>query len=456
MPDRHTPTAAPPSAPPVTPAAARTGDQTATAPDVIAPGWPAMWRAFGRIGLMSFGGPAAQIAVMHRVLVDEARWLGERQFLSALSFCMLLPGPEAMQLATYSGWRLRGTAGGLLAGLLFVLPGAAVMLALAWAYALWGALPAAQWAFLGIKAAIVIVVLQALRNVARKALHAPAHWAIAGLSFLAIFALHAPFPAIIALAALWGALAPSAKAKPHSPAPHPAVGPPLATTLGRSALWAALWWAPVALTIALGQPGLTEIGLFFSKLAVVTFGGAYAVLAYMAQEVVTTHGWITPQTMIDGLGLAETTPGPLILVTEFVGFQAGFGMGGLATAVAAAALTLWVTFVPCFLWIFAGAPYIEALTSRPRLSGALTAITAAVVGVILNLTIWFAFHVFFTAVTPVALGPLDLSLPDPATIAPAALGLAALAALMLFALRLPLSLTLALMAGAGLALGAVV
>lgn len=415
------------------------------------PGWDQMWRSFGRIGLLSFGGPAAQIAVMHRVLVDERRWLSEQQFLSALSFCMLLPGPEAMQLSTYAGWRLRGMAGGVLAGLLFVLPGALVMLALAWGYALWGALPAAQWAFLGIKAAIIVIVLQALANVARKALRTRWHWVIAGAAFVAIFAGNIPFPLVVVVAALLGAAL-----LPHgvdAPARVPAVS--LRQSALRAMGWAVLWWAPIAIAAALGAETLTEIGLFFSKLAVVTFGGAYAVLAYMAQEVVTGYGWLSAEAMIDGLGLAETTPGPLILVTQFVGFQAGFGIGGFGMAVLAALMTLWVTFVPCVLWIFVGAPYVEVLTSRARLAGALSAITSAVVGVILNLSIWFSLHVFFTRVDTVNIGALRLSLPDVTTFSLPATGLAALAAILLWLLRLPMTVTLALMALAGLGLGAI-
>ena len=414
------------------------------------PGWHQMWRAFGRIGLLSLGGPAAQIAVMHRILVDEKRWLNEQQFLSALSFCMLLPGPEAMQLTTYAGWRLRGTWGGILAGLLFVLPGAAVMLALAWAYALWGALPTAQWAFLGIKAAIIIIVLQALTKVARKALRTPWHWGLAIASFVLIFAANVPFPLLVLGAAILGAvLFPHAKG-----AAAPASSVSARASLRHAAIWTALWWAPVALAALLGARTLTEIGLFFSKLAVVTFGGAYAVLAYMAQEVVTRYGWLTPEAMIDGLGLAETTPGPLILVTEFVGFQAGFGIGGGAFGVLAALMTLWVTFVPCFLWIFVGAPYLELLTTRARLAGALSAITAAVVGVILNLSIWFSLHVFFDSVDRVGVGPLQMILPDMASLSLPACALTVLAAALLGLLRLPMLVVLALMALAGLGLGA--
>ncbi|MCI2398538.1 chromate efflux transporter [Aliiroseovarius subalbicans] len=404
-------------------------------------------RVFARIGLMSFGGPAAQIAVMHRELVEDRTWLSEQQFLNALSFCMLLPGPEAMQLCTYAGWRLRGVTGGVIAGLLFVVPGALVMLALAWAYATWGSVPLVASLFLGIKATVIIIVLQALARLSGKTLKQPDRWVLAALSFLGIYALGAPFPLIIALAAAYGAL--TARA-PRSDAPAPALA---ARTPRTIALWLALWWAPIAAAWALGADTLAAIGLFFSKLAVVTFGGAYAVLAYMTQEVVETNGWLSTAQMMDGLGLAETTPGPLILVTEFVGYLAGHNAGGPLLALGAAALTLWVTFVPCFLWIFTAAPYVEWIASRPRLTGALSAITAAVVGVIANLSLWFALHVFFDNVGRAQLGPFTLAWPDLTSFNAPALVLAALAAVLLLRLNRSLPVTLALMAGAGAGLG---
>ena len=410
-------------------------------------------RVFGRIGLMSFGGPAAQIALMHRELVDRKGWLTEAEYLSALSFCMLLPGPEAMQLATYAGWRLHGTRGGLIAGLLFVLPGALVMLALVSAYAAFGSLPLVTALFLGVKSCVVVIVIEALLRVARRALQTPDRWVIAGLAFLAIFALHVPFPAIILAAAIYGALTAKgpgtiAEASGRRPATARATA---ATVL----VWAAIWWAPVALACAGGQKLLTEVGLFFSQLAVVTFGGAYAVLAYMAQQAVEAQGWLSPAAMLDGLGLAETTPGPLILVTEFVGYLAGHGQGGWTLGALAAAMTLWVTFAPCFLWIFAGAPWIETLTRRPRLAAALSAVTAAVVGVILNLSLWFALHVLFRTVTDRSLGPVTLPVPDPATLDWRALALTALAAVLLLRLHVGLLPVLALSAAAGLALSAI-
>jgi len=402
-------------------------------------------RVYARIGILSFGGPAAQIALMHRELVEERPWLTERQFLNALSFCMLLPGPEAMQLATYSGWRLHGLAGGLIAGLLFVVPGAFVIMALAGLYAWLGAVPLVEALFLGIKATVVVIVLEALLKVSRRALKSRDRWVIAALSFVAIFFFAAPFPAIIACAAAYGALTSRHAAEAAAP-----LAP--ARTLRTVAIWATLWWAPVVVAWASGATLLTQVGLFFSKLAVVTFGGAYAVLAYMTQEVVQDQGWLDTAQMMDGLGLAETTPGPLILVTQFVGYLAGHGAGGVALGVAAALMTLWVTFVPCFLWIFAGAPYIDWISTRPRLTGALSAITAAVVGVILNLSLWFATHVFFGTVTTTRLGPLQVLSPDPATLDPRAVVLAAAAGILLLALHwsLPRVLFLAALAGVGL------
>jgi len=404
-----------------------------------------LFRVFGRIGLLSFGGPAAQIALMHRELVERRPWLDEAGFLRALSFCMLLPGPEAMQLATYAGWRLRGVPGGLIAGCLFVLPGAALILTLAICYARWGTAPQVQALFLGIKATVVVIVLQALARLGKRTLRTPARWAAAGLSFLAIFAFSLPFPLIVAGAAVWGYASATG-----APLPPIALGGGRPRTFRTVAVWGGLWLLPVAVLAAVDAPLILAIALFFSKLAVLTFGGAYAVLAWMAQEVVTAKGWLGAEQMIDALGLAETTPGPLILVTEFVGYLAAEQAGGWALGLAGAAITLWVTFVPCFLWIFAGAPYIDRLAGFPRLSAALEAVTAAVVGVILNLSVWFAAHVFFAEVGRVEAGPFRLVTPNWASFDPAAVALAGLAALLLLALRWPLPLVLAVTAVAGL------
>ena len=367
------------------------------------PSYGDLFRVFGRIGLLSFGGPAAQIALMHTELVDRHKWLTENQFLGDLSFCMLLPGPEAMQLATYAGWRLRGTPGGLIAGGLFVLPGAMIILGLAMGYAAYGQAPVIQALFLGIKATVVVIVLQALLSLSRRALKGWDSWALAGLAFVTMFFLSMPFPIIIATAALWGFAMQRMEINLKHEQHHVIHYFKIIKTIF---IWLAIWITPIVITWTMGATFLTQIALFFSTLAIVTFGGAYAVLAYMTQAVVETHGWLTTPEMIDALGLAETTPGPLILVTQFVGHLAGHHEGGLSLALSAGLMTLWVTFSPCFLWIFAGAPYVETLLARPRLKGALSAISAAVVGVILNLSAWFALHVLFQDVQPGRFGPL--------------------------------------------------
>ena len=403
-----------------------------------------------RIGLLSFGGPAAQIALMHREIVDKKQWLSERQYLNALSFCMLLPGPEAMQLATYVGWRLHGTIGGLVAGLLFVLPGAAVVLALAAVYAVYGEVSLVATLFLGVKAAVIIVVVEALIKVSRRALQLPEHWVVAALAFIGIFFLALPFPLIILLAAFFGFM--RAGAQP-SDTRSDRVDVTLSGTLSTTAIWLAVWWLPIlAMAVFASDSLLLELGVFFSKLAVVTFGGAYAVLAYLGQDVVGHYGWLTAGEMMDGLGLAETTPGPLILVNEFVGFLATYREGGIWHGLLGAVVTLWATFVPCFLWIFVGAPYIEWIGSQTRLRGALTAITAAVVGVILNLTIWFALHVFFTKVVAKKHGPLVLWLPDLNSIDWRIIGLSILCAGLMFKFHWGIARVLVFSSLGGLAL----
>jgi len=380
-------------------------------------------RVFGRIGLMSFGGPAAQIALMHREIVDRHGWLTEPQFLRALSFCMLLPGPEAMQLATYAGWKLRGMTGGLIAGALFVLPGALVMAVLALLYGAYGGLPWVQALFVGVKATVLIIVIEAILRLSRRALKRRSDIVIAVLAFLALFALNLPFPVVIAAAAPWGGLRATGPV-PIAPGAAPLRWGPSLRVLVLGGLLGAI---PILLAVASGQVFLTDVGLFFSKLAVVTFGGAYAVLAYMTQEVVLQYGWINTAQMIDALGLAETTPGPLILVTQFVGMVAGMAQGGLVLALLAGAMVLWVTFVPCFIWIFAGAPLIDWLEGRPRLSGALAAITAAVVGVIANLSLWFALHTLFAELNLLRWGGLQILWPEVTSLQPVAAGLAVFA-----------------------------
>ncbi|MBI1494195.1 chromate efflux transporter [Halocynthiibacter styelae] len=417
-----------------------------------APDLAELFRVFGRIGILSFGGPAAQIALMHRELVEERPWLSEESFLNALSFCMMLPGPEAMQLATWAGWKQRGIMGGLIAGGLFVLPGAFMILALALLYAQLGDLPLIQSLFFGIKAAVVIIVLEALFKVSKKAFGGksavPASHSrvIAVLSFIGIFALQLPFPVIILAAGLWGAMIARSDETPTISSATPSLRNTALTFLIGTAIWA------VPFAVVLFSPHtefLTTSGLFFSKLAVVTFGGAYAVLAWMTQEVVTVQGWLTTPEMLDALGLAETTPGPLILVTEFVGTLAAWKEGGIGLALINTALTLWVTFVPCFIWIFAGAPWIDRLMAQPRLRAGLQAITAAVVGVIANLSIWFALHVFFVDVTTWQKGIFALPLPVLSSLNLTAFLLALLAAWLLIRRKWNLLYVLGLMALAG-------
>lgn len=409
------------------------------------PSMTAMLRVFGRIGLLSFGGPAAQIAVMHRELVEDRPWLSDQGFLRALSFCMLLPGPEAMQLATYAGWRLRGVAGGVLAGLLFVLPGALIIGILVGFYASYGELELVQAGFLGIKASVVVIVMLALRKLARKALHGPESWALAGLGFIGLFALHLPFPLIVLGAGLFGLLRGGNGAE-SDVEPHPLN----LRSAGRQLLvWGGLWLLPLIALSLSGADFLASIGWFFAKLAVVTFGGAYAVLAYMSQTVVEHYHWISTAQMIDALGLAETTPGPLILVTQFVTMLAGLLAQGPALGLAAGVVALWATFMPCFLWIFLAAPYVEQISSQPRLGAALKSITAAVVGVILNLSVWFALHVLFTKIETLDYGLLSLAVPAKNSLDPLALGLILLAAAVTFITRGSMVLTLLLMALAG-------
>ncbi|MGF1649242.1 MAG: chromate efflux transporter [Hyphomicrobiaceae bacterium] len=436
------------------------------APDVARPSFIELFATWGWIGLVSFGGPAGQIALMHRVVVDEKNWLSERQYLSALNFCMLLPGPEAMQLATYVGWRTHGIAGGLVAGLLFVLPGAAVILALSAIYAAFGSVPLVQALFVGIKAAVLALVVEALIKVSRRALKMTADWVIAAAAFAALYFFDAPFPLVILAAATFGFFRARATLSDDVPLSsagglRPVDRPTAATTLTTISLWLGIWLTPLLIVhLALGSDHvLTELGWLFAKLAVVTFGGAYAVLAYLVQEIVQGYGWLTAGEMLDALGLAETTPGPLILVTQFVGFLAAFksdGGGQWTLAVAGAAITLWATFAPCFLWIFAGAPYLERVTANRKLASALSAITAAVVGVIFSLALWFAISVLLGSQERVTFGPLSVALPT--VFAPdwAAIGLTVLAAALIFGARLGVVTTLTISAVAALGMHIVV
>ena len=365
-----------------------------------APSLKALASASFRIGCLGFGGPAGQIALMHRIFVEEKGWISEAEYLHALNYCMLLPGPEAQQLATYSGWRLNGLAGGVIAGLLFVLPGALIVFGLTWLYVAWGTLPVVAALFYGVKAAVIGFILEALVKVGRRALKGPQDVAIAALAFLALFLFQLPFPLVIGFAAAIG-LARSLGKPPAPPVTEEARQKrPSARKAFTAALgWGAVWTAPLVTAFLLLGPDhvLTRVGVFFSKLAMLTFGGAYTVLAYLQQEAVEAEGWLTAPQMIDGLGLAETTPGPLVLVNQFVGFMAGWQSdgGGLALAFAAALMASWCTVAPSFVWIFAGAPFSEALRRSPLAAGVLAAITAAVFGIIAKVAAVFGFAVLF-------------------------------------------------------------
>jgi chromate transporter len=433
------------------------------------------WRTWTRIALLSFGGPAGQIAVMHRILVDEKRWISERRFLHALNYCMLLPGPEAQQLATYIGWLMHGTRGGLLAGLLFIAPGIVSIMALSWLYASFGQITLVSALFFGLKAAVLSIVLQALVRVARRALKTPAARAVAIIAFLGIFAAGIPFPAIVLGAGLvglatsvagWNVFAPLHHADENADEAPSLLGdaiPPHAhadwpRALRTIALWLVIWLAPLLFVFArYGSDGdFGRIALFFSQVAVVTFGGAYAVLAYVAQEAVQRWHWLSAGEMLDGLGMAETTPGPLIMVLQFVGFMAAFRAPGsmppLWAGTVGGLLATWVTFAPCFLFVFAGAPWIERLRGIAALDAALAAITAAVVGVILNLTLWFAIHALFASVLKIQAGPFSLDVPVIASIQwPAAL-LSLCAAIAIFRFGAGVLTTIAACAVAGVLL----
>jgi len=407
-----------------------------------------------KLGFISFGGPAGQIAIMHRVLVDEKKWIDENRFLHALNFSVLFPGPEATKLATYVGWLLHGTRGGLAAGILFVLPGALVMLALSILYALGRGIPAVEGALFGIKAAVLVIVVEALIRIGRRALKSDIAIGIALVAFIAIFFFALPFPLIVLAAGIIGFFT-SARtpAAPVAPVPGRWRQLTLATVCG-----IALWWLPIVAVMALLGPGhvLADIGLFFSKLAVVSFGGAYALLAYMAQQAVETYHWMSAPEMVDGLGLAETTPGPLILVTQFVGFLAAYRdpapFASLGAGVLGAAMTTWVTFVPPIAITFAGAPFVEQLRANKRLSGALAAITAAVVGVILNLTVWFALHVLFGQVSELRVGWLRWYAFNPVALDLRVSALALIAAILAFVLKRGLVELVLVMAALGVAL----
>lgn len=412
-----------------------------------------------RVAALSFGGPAGQIAVMHRIVVEEKKWIGENRFLQALNYCTLLPGPEAQQLAIYIGWLMHKTKGGLFAGTLFVLPGLLAIMALSWIYVLLGKLTIVEGLFFGLKAAVLVIVVEAVLRVGRRALKNTTMRALAALAFVALFFYDVPFPVIILAAGLIGYVGGRAGWPAFlSGGGHGKVGakqvadvdsllgeetpqharPNVRWSLSITAVFLALWLVPV-LAVYLGLGGgnvFTKIAIFFSEMAVVTFGGAYAVLAYVAQQAVDNYHWVKPGEMLDGLGMAETTPGPLIMVTQFVGFLAAWrepgGLHPLLAATLGGLLTTWVTFTPCFLWIFFGAPFVEALRANKALGAALGAITAAVVGVILNLAVWFALHVLFAKQVPVHFLGASVDLPVLASANLPAMALAAAAAVAVF------------------------
>jgi chromate transporter len=431
----------------------------------------AAMRVWARVAALSFGGPAGQIAVMQRILVDEKRWVSQERFLHALNFCMLLPGPEAQQLAIYLGWLLHGTRAGVLAGTLFVLPGFLAILALSLVYVSWGDTAVVAAIFYGLKPAVLAVVLEALVRIGRRALDGPAKRGLAAFAFVALFFLDLPYPALIGLAGLAGwwlartgrggfgkvalPLAAGVAEDGHPTSAAAARPPSWRRAAGVVALWLPLWWAPVLLLwLALGGDHvLVREGIFFSQTAMVTFGGAYAVLAYVAQRAVEDFAWLTPREMLDGLGMAETTPGPLIMVVQFVAFLGAWRHPGelspLLAALLGSLVATWVTFAPCFLWILLGAPYVERLRGRRGLAGALAAITAAVVGVILQLAVWFALHTLFGTVSELRLTGFRLFVPDPGTLDWGALAIAVGACWLLFRARAGMLWTLAAAVAAG-------
>jgi len=434
------------------------------------------FRVWLRVAILSFGGPAGQIAVMHRILVEEKNWISEGRFLHALNYCMLLPGPEAQQLATYVGWLMHRTAGGLMAGGLFILPGIIAIMGLSYIYAAFGNVSFVEALFFGLKAAVLAVVVEAVVRVGKRALKNRIMIALAAIAFVAIFFFAVPFPIIIIAAGIIGYAGARSGRPEFAPAGHghgngtaaidsmlgeavpEHVRPNTARALRVGTVWLALWLVPViALLLALGQASVfSQIALFFSKMALVTFGGAYAVLAYVAQEAVEHYHWLKPHEMLDGLGMAETTPGPLIMVLQFVGFMAAYrdasGLSPMLAATLGGLLATWVTFTPCFLWIFVGAPYVERLRGNKGLAGALSAITAAVVGVILNLSIWFALHTLFRATTPVQAFPLNFDMPVLTSVDLPALLLSIAAATAIFRFKLGMLTVLAGSCAAGVAL----
>ena len=428
-------------------------------------------RVWLRVALLSFGGPAGQIAVMHKILVEEKKWVSENRFLHALNYCMLLPGPEAQQLATYIGWLMHRTLGGIIAGGLFVLPGIVSIMALSMIYAAYGKVEAVAALFFGLKAAVLAIVLEALVRIGRRSVKNKVMMGLAAAAFVGIFFFNVPFPMIVFGAGLIGFIGGRAglrqfKVGGHGDDAEDLLGedlpaharPTVARALRASSIWLALWLVPVAAVVwALGEANVfSQIAIFFSKMAMVTFGGAYAVLAYVAQLAVEHYRWLQPGEMLDGLGMAETTPGPLIMVLQFVGFMAAYRDPGVLSPMLAGALggllATWVTFTPCFLWIFLGAPFIEVLRGNKAVAGALAAITAAVVGVVLNLAIWFAIHTVFREVTPVRGFGLAFDAPVLASADLWALALSGAAIVAIFGLKAGMMPTLAACSGIGIGL----
>ena len=437
-------------------------------------------RVWLRVALLSFGGPAGQIAVMHRIIVEEKRWISEARFLHALNYCMLLPGPEAQQLATYIGWLMHRTLGGIIAGLLFIVPGVISIMALSYIYAGWGNVPLVAALFFGLKAAVLAIVVEAVIRIGRRSLKNNVMIALAAIAFIGIFFLSVPFPIIVFGAALIGLIGGWAdvrafqnKASPHGPSakkgepvvesllgdePLEHTRPSVRNALTVSAVWLGLWLVPVVFVLVAFGPDnvFSQIAIFFSKMAMVTFGGAYAVLAYVAQQAVENYDWLKPGEMLDGLGMAETTPGPLIMVLQFVGFMAAYREPGALSPMMAGTLggllATWVTFAPCFFWIFLGAPFIEVLRDNKALNAALSAITAAVVGVVLNLAVWFAIHTIFRETVPVRVFPLSFDAPNFASVDPWALALSIAAAVAIFRFKVGMIPTLAASCAAGIIL----
>ncbi|MCI1000308.1 chromate efflux transporter [Ochrobactrum sp. C6C9] len=421
------------------------------------PDFRELFTTFGKVGLLSFGGPAAQIAMLQRIIVDEKKWMDQERLIHALNFCMLLPGPEAMQLATYSGWAVKGWRGGLLAGLLFVLPGAVVMLGLSALYIAFGHVEVVAGLLFGLKAAVLAVVFEALYRMAKRTLASGFSYAVAIMAFVAIALLKLPFPLVVLLAALAGGLRHIVQGSGAGTGLGEATPGALREFTQQTLIWGGLWLVPlILLYLAFGGTHVfVQEAAFFSKLAAVTFGGAYAALSYTAQQAVEHFGWMKPGEMLTGLGLAETTPGPLILVLVFVGFVGAANLSGLPPILGGFVggfIALWFTFVPCFLWILAGAPFVERLRQVRWLSAMLGGITAAVVGVIANLALWFSLHVLFAQVLDKTVGPFSVPLPVWSTIDNAAVLIAGAAALLLVVLKLNMPLVLLLAACLGIAI----